>query len=513
MHVIAGRYQLLAPLGAGGAGTVWRAHDVVLRREVAVKEVRLPADPARRERALTDTLREARAAASLNHPAIITVHDVIAEQGQPWIVMDLLPGRSLADLLKEHGRLPPGQVAEIGLRVLEALEAAHRRGILHRDVKPGNVIVTDSGEAVLTDFGIAAHIDDTPSATAAAEQAGTPGSPGYIAPERLRGEPAGPASDLWSLAATLYTAAEGHSPFQRDSPMAIVAAVLTQPAPPAVNARPFGGLLTAMLDKNPAARPHPQAIRAALRPIAAPLPARRSAAMSATAPLTSRRSRLPVVLGGLVAATAVAVTVVVLVNASTKPTTTPPENTPIAQEPSPSQPPVSIPAPEAKGGGAFAAAPNACRLVSDEEAAKIMPGVRRRAIGLDTTKCDWAVGIQGDVVSIKITYSARVAAAQKIFTGGKQAQASKKGSGSGQTYQAVRALSGVGDGAFAQNWWSTTFPQAHSIVWVRVDNLVVEIDSATFDSSKLKPEYQDRADKVARAVVDALGDVASTETG
>ncbi|TDD01276.1 serine/threonine-protein kinase [Nonomuraea diastatica] len=512
MHVIAGRYQLLAPLGAGGAGTVWRARDMVLGREVAVKEVRLLADPARRDRALTDTLREARAAASLNHPAIITVHDVLAEQGQPWIVMDLLPGRSLADLLRESGSLPAGQVAAIGLRVLDALEAAHRRGILHRDVKPGNVMLTDSGEAVLTDFGIATHIDDAPTATAAAERPGAAGSPGYVAPERLRGEPAGPASDLWSLAATLYAAVEGRSPFHRGSPMAIVAAVLTQPPPPPVNAGPFGGVLTAMLDKNPAARPHPQAIRAALQPIAAPLPARRSVMTATTVPVASRKSRLPVVLGGLAAATAVAVTAVVLVNASA--TTEPPRNTPIAQAPPSAQPPVSTPAttpaPEPKGDGAFAAAPDACRLVTDQDAAKIMPGVRRRAVGLDPTKCDWAVGILKDVVNIEITHAPQVATAQKIFTSRKRAQASKKGSAAGSTYQAVRDVQGLGDGAFAQNWWSTTFPQAHSIVWVRVSNLFVEIDATAAGSSTLKPEHQDRAVKVAHAIVDALGDLPSS---
>ncbi|WP_220449028.1 serine/threonine-protein kinase [Nonomuraea mesophila] len=515
MHVIAGRYQLLAPLGAGGAGTVWRARDTVLGREVAVKEVRLPTDPAKRDRALTDTLREARAAASLNHPAIITVHDVIAEQGQPWIVMDLLPGRSLADRLRESGRLPPGQVAAIGLRVLDALEAAHQHGILHRDVKPGNVMLTDSGEAVLTDFGIAAHIDDTPSATAAADHPGAAGSPGYIAPERLRGEPAGPASDLWSLAATLYTAVEGRGPFVRDSPMAIVAAVLTQPPPPPVSAHPFAGLLTAMLDKDPAARPHPQAIRAALQPIAAPLPARRSEMTAATVPVASGKSRLPVVLGALAAATAVAVTAVVLVNASAG-TTEPPRTTPVAREPSSSPPPASTPSgtptPEVKGDGAFAAAPEACGLVSDQKAAAILPGMRRRA-GLDTTKCDWLAGVLDESVGIEIDHSPQVALAKKIFAGRKRAQASKEGQGQSNTFQPVRDLPGLGDDAFAQNWWGTTFPQAHSIVWVRVSNLVIEIDSSVHNSAKLTPEQQDRATKAARAIVAALGDVRSAGTG
>ncbi|MFC4010015.1 protein kinase [Nonomuraea purpurea] len=507
MHVVAARYHLLAPLGAGGAGTVWRAHDAVLHREVAVKQVRLPSDPSLREEALAATLREARAAASLNHPAIITVHDVIAESGQPWIVMDLLAGRSLADLIKEHGRLPAGQVATIGLRVLDALEAAHRHGILHRDVKPGNVLVTDSGEAILTDFGIATHITDATDASPAS----TAGTPGYIAPERLRGEPAGPASDLWSLAATLFAAVEGRGPYQRDSPMASIAAVLTQPPPPAVNAGPFGELLLRLLNANPATRPHPQVIREILQPVAVPLPTRRPTITTPTVvPAPRRKSRLPLALGGLAVATSLTVTAVLLVNTSAQ-TTKPPSNQSAAPQPTATT--TTAPSQTPRGDGAFATAPHACRLVSDERASKIMPGLSRRQVGLDPTKCDWTAGTFKDVVSIKISHSAQVAVAQKIFTGRKQTQASMKGSKSSTTHQAVRDLPGIGDEAFGQNWWATTFPQAHSVVWVRVSNLVVEIDSADHDRSEVRAGQQERAVETARALADALTEVASTDTG
>lgn len=563
MHVVAGRYHLVAPLGAGGAGTVWRAQDAVLRREVAVKQVRLPSDPARRDKALADTLREARAAAALNHPAIITVHDVIAEQGQPWIVMDLLAGRSLADLIRESGRLPAGQVATIGLRVLDALDAAHRRGILHRDVKPGNVIITDAGEAILTDFGIAAQIDPqidprtgpghgpqadprsgawtgggpgAASALAAAEQSGTPG---YIAPERLRGEPTGPASDHWSLAATLYTAVEGQSPFRRDTPMAMVAAVLTQPPLPAVHAGPIGGLLMALLDKNPAARPPLSVIKDVLGPIAAPLPTRRPVGGSvtparpptdpstgvATMPVTRSRSRLPLVLAALTAATAVTVSVLLLVNAANG-TTPPPETRPIAQpsngpsnEPSsepPSSPPPSPTAgttasPRAPGDGKFATAPSACGLVPEDQAAKIIPGLAKRQSGMDPAECGWNGG--EDVITVKVTRSATVAAARKVFGGRKEAQASKTGSSGGSTYQAVRDLPGVGDGAFGQNWYATTFTQTHSIVWLRVSNVVVQIDAATFGESKPQAKHQNWALKLAGAAADTLRNTSPQDTG
>ncbi|WP_062344461.1 serine/threonine-protein kinase [Herbidospora yilanensis] len=253
MTLLAGRYRLLSRIGQGGMGAVWHAVDELLRQEVAVKEVLLPRDldeprlAEMRER----TLREARAAARLrSHPSIVTVHDVVLEDGRPWIIMELVRGRSLQALVRQEGPLPPQRVAAIGVTVLDALSAAHSMGILHRDVKPGNVMVTDEGRVLLTDFGIASVAGDVNLT-----QTGlVSGSPGYIAPERLRGEPDGPPSDLWSLAATLFAAVEGVAPFHRDNPAAVMAAVLMHEPAPMRLAGPLGPVLAAMLDKDAARR-------------------------------------------------------------------------------------------------------------------------------------------------------------------------------------------------------------------------------------------------------------------
>ncbi|NRQ37680.1 serine/threonine protein kinase [Nonomuraea sp. NN258] len=253
MTLLVGRYRLLSQLGQGGMGTVWQAMDELLRQEVAIKEVRLPPDLDEASRvALTErTLREARAAARLrSHPSIVTVLDVVLDGGRPWIVMELVRGRSLDRAVRDHGPLPARQVAWIGLRMLDALGAAHASGILHRDVKPANVMLTDDGRVLLTDFGIATIAGD-----AALTQTGLlAGSPGFIAPERLRGESDGPPADLWSLGATLFTAVEGSAPFARANPAASMAAVLMQePAPPRL-AGPLGPVLAAILEKDPARR-------------------------------------------------------------------------------------------------------------------------------------------------------------------------------------------------------------------------------------------------------------------
>ncbi|MEO3799899.1 serine/threonine-protein kinase [Nonomuraea sp. B1E8] len=251
--LLADRYRLLAELGQGGMGTVWRAMDELLQQEVAVKEVKLPPDldAASREELTQRTLREARAAARLrSHPSIVTVHDVVLDGGRPWIVMELVRGHSLDQAVREGGPLPPHKVAWIGTRMLDALGAAHASGILHRDVKPANVMLTDDGRVLLTDFGIA-----TVSGDAELTQTGfLSGSPGYIAPERLRGEADGPLGDLWSLGATLFTAVEGAPPFARPNQAAVMAAVLMQEPDPARRAGPLAPVLAALLDKDPARR-------------------------------------------------------------------------------------------------------------------------------------------------------------------------------------------------------------------------------------------------------------------
>ncbi|MBL3807225.1 serine/threonine-protein kinase [Streptomyces sp. BRB081] len=260
-EMIGGRFTLLGPLGSGGMGTVWRARDEVLHREVALKEVR-PPDPALTgpEAAATlreRVLREARALARLSHPHVVTVHQTVdAGAGtHPWIVMELVPGESLADRL-QRGPLLPREAAVLGRQILAALRAAHAAGIQHRDVKPANILLrADPGvpgppSAVLTDFGIAA-LQGSTALTATGDLIG---SPEYIAPERVRGRDA-PASDLWSLGLVLYVAVEGHSPLRRATTLATLAAVLDEPVPPPVRSGPLAAVLGALLVRDPEARP------------------------------------------------------------------------------------------------------------------------------------------------------------------------------------------------------------------------------------------------------------------
>ncbi|MEV7806543.1 protein kinase [Microbispora sp. NPDC088329] len=251
-YLLAARYRLIEPVGRGGMGTVWRARDELLDREVAVKEVRLPLvlDEDLRAELCARTEREGRATAMVAHPAVITVFDVITEDDRPWIVMELLRARSLEELIRQEGPLPPRRVADIGRQVLGALRAVHGKGILHRDVKPSNVLVTDDDRAVLTDFGLAALEGD-----ASITQAGIVlGSAGYIAPERILGDKASPAADLWSLGATLYTAVEGRGLHGRRTAAAALAA-LTSGAPiPMEKAGPLAPVLRGLLQIDPAAR-------------------------------------------------------------------------------------------------------------------------------------------------------------------------------------------------------------------------------------------------------------------
>ncbi|GLV96701.1 serine/threonine-protein kinase [Streptomyces lavendulae] len=269
-RLVDGRFELVGPLGAGGMGTVWRARDIALHREVALKEVR-PPDPATaaaqpglavqlRERAV----REARALARLAHPNVVTIHHIVEPEAgtedHPWIVMELVKGGSLYDRLAA-GPMPLGEVLRLGLDVLSALRAAHAEGVLHRDVKPANVLLRPDGGAVLTDFGIAAlH-----GATALTSTGVLIGSPEYIAPERARGEEGLAASDLWSLGMLLYVAAEGTHPLRRSTSLATVVAVLEDPIPAPVRSGPLAPVLQRLLVRDPAARPDGAALEALLR--------------------------------------------------------------------------------------------------------------------------------------------------------------------------------------------------------------------------------------------------------
>jgi serine/threonine protein kinase len=258
-RVVAGRYALTGVLGRGGMGTVWLATDQVLERQVALKEVTFSVHLTDEERAILRerTMREARAAARLDHPRVTTVYDVVEEDGKPWLVMEHVSARSLQEILEQQGPLSPSAVARIGLDVLAALDAAHDAGIVHRDVKPANVLVDPDGHACLTDFGIATTTGDSSLTT----QGALIGSPSYMAPERANGDEPRPPVDLWSLGATLYAAVEGRPPFDRGEPMATLMAVVSEPPAPMLRAGPLEPVLHGLLTKDPARRSTPEQAR------------------------------------------------------------------------------------------------------------------------------------------------------------------------------------------------------------------------------------------------------------
>ncbi|MGW0819760.1 serine/threonine-protein kinase [Streptomyces sp. NPDC002845] len=263
--LLGGRYRLTERIGSGGMGTVWRAVDELVDREVAVKQPRLPGDPedAVHQRASNRLYREARAAARVDHSCAVTIHDVVVEGGLPWIVMELIRGESLHEVL-QRGALTPAESARVGLAVVGALRAAHSVGIVHRDVKPANVLLGPHGRVVLTDFGIA-HIQGEESLTVSGEFIG---SLEFIAPERMSGRGAGPLSDLWSLGVLLYAAVEGWSPFRRTTLESTLAAILSVEPPEPKQAGPLGPLIVRLLAKDPADRPDPDEVVAALEAVA-----------------------------------------------------------------------------------------------------------------------------------------------------------------------------------------------------------------------------------------------------
>src|SRR5690348_4574545 len=251
-RLLAGRYRLGAVIGRGGMGTVWLARDELLNRDVAVKEIVWPPqmDPAEREVARGRAVREAQLAARLHHPNVVTVYDIVEEDDRPCIVMELVPFRSLREVITEDGPVSPAQAARIGLGVLAALRAVHEAGVVHRDVKPANILLGPEGRIVLADFGIA-KAADSPALTASGVLVG---SPSYLAPERARGGRAGTAADLWALGASLYTAVEGRPPSERDSMIASLTAVVADEPEPAPHAGPLWPVIEGLLRKDPADR-------------------------------------------------------------------------------------------------------------------------------------------------------------------------------------------------------------------------------------------------------------------
>jgi serine/threonine protein kinase len=288
--LIAGRYRLLEPVGSGGMGRVWLARDEMLDRDVAVKEF-MPPDwmtEDEQTRLRDRTLREARSAGRLNHPHVVRVYDVVHADGLPWIVMEYVPSRSLYQVIKEDGPYSPIAAARIGLAVLDALSAAHRAGVLHRDVKPHNVLIGTDGRVVLTDFGLATFVDDG----AVTGPGLVVGSPQYVSPERARDGASTVESDMWSLGATLYAAVEGRSPYARETAMATLMALATEPPDPPDKAGALGPVLLGLLRHDPATRLTASEVDRRLRMVVAaapgaggvPSPRRARAGASAASP-------------------------------------------------------------------------------------------------------------------------------------------------------------------------------------------------------------------------------------
>ncbi|MFD3700020.1 protein kinase [Streptomyces sp. NPDC058646] len=271
-RLLAGRYRLGSVLGKGGMGTVWRAEDEILGRTVAVKELRFSTgvDEDEKRRLITRTLREAKAIARIRSGGAVTVYDVVDEDARPWIVMELIEGSSLAEFIRENGPLTPHRAAEVGLAVLDVLRAAHGQGILHRDVKPSNVLIAGNGRVVLTDFGIA-QVEGDPSVTSTGMLVG---APSYISPERARGHKPGPPADMWSLGGLLYASVEGTPPYDKGSALATLTAVMTEPVDPPKNAGPLTDVIYGLLAKDPAQRLDDHRARAMLTAVLnAPEPA------------------------------------------------------------------------------------------------------------------------------------------------------------------------------------------------------------------------------------------------
>ncbi|WP_221329138.1 serine/threonine-protein kinase [Actinoplanes sp. L3-i22] len=314
-HLVADRYRLTELAGTGGMGRVWRAHDELLDREVAVKEVLAPAAlPAMdRTELLHNTVREARAAARLDHPNVIRIFDVVRSIGRSWIVMEYVSGHSLHDVVSRDGPLTHQHAARIGLALLDALDAAHRAGVLHLDVKPHNVLIADDGRVVLTDFGLATIV-------AGSSGRGEPllGSPNYIAPERFRDGVASPAADLWSLGATLYSAVEGRPPYARPEIAVSLAARQAEAPDPPQQPGPLHEVIAGLLAADPGRRLSTGAARSAMRDVtrravgvhAVPRPRRPTGSAvdyrSAAAPVPARRRR-GLLLAGVATAVVAAV--------------------------------------------------------------------------------------------------------------------------------------------------------------------------------------------------------------
>ncbi|MFF3442869.1 protein kinase [Streptosporangium sp. NPDC002721] len=511
-RVLAGRYRLLNPLAEGGAGTVWLATDETLGRDVAVKEVRLPPDldPVKRQEVFASAIREANLAARLKHPSIVTVHDVVVDQDRPWLVMELLSGTSLEQTVRDRSPLPAHQAARIGVGILGALGAAHSAGVVHRDVKPGNVFLTRTGKAVLTDFGFAVAEGEATSG----RTGHLVGSPNYIAPERLRGERGGPASDLWSLGATLYFAVEGVPPHPAESPIAAIGKVLTEPPRPPERAGELGPLLTRMLDPVPGARPSFEAAARALGELAAG----RTVNETQTAPSVTPPSPAPVSVSGrpapprpsrtavwaAVETAGIAVVVAVTFGVTFL----------LTSDPTSAEKRVRL----SESPGAFATPVDVCELVPGPMARQLLPALAGEGKPTNDGGCQWPARGMGLEVRLsgadqwgkspRQAHELFVNRRQGVIPSGENAwswpeiQAGVRSSRS----TAPTAVKPVGDEAFGYDVYENrkTGRLEQSYVVVRVDNLVLDVGYTVVDGSKDGPAIQAGAHTTATWIANAL---------
>ncbi|MEV0596302.1 serine/threonine-protein kinase [Nonomuraea cavernae] len=515
---IAGRYRVLRALGQGGMGTIWLAHDELLDRQVAIKEVLLPPslDEAGRAEALQRAMREAMAAAQLRHPGIITIHDVLQQDGRPWIVMELLRGRDLKEAVAAEGPWPPERAARLGLRVLEALSVAHAHGIQHRDVKPANVFLNDDGRVILTDFGIA-RLEDQATIT---ESGLLIGSPGFIAPERLRGERGGPESDLWSLAATLYAAVEGQAPYTGTSPLSVLRDALTLPPRPPQRAGHLGPVLMAMMAREPYQRPVPQAAEQMLRRVAD--------GGQALAPLApaKRTGRAPILAGAVVVVAAAAAVAFVALRPDEQPPAPRQASTPAAaptiaptSAPTPAET-TSAPTPEPERTARFTSALNLCTLLTTRQAGQFVPGAGKGKRGGDS--CEWTTrgkGLQVRVLSnsqLQDQWSGAVEDAEEQYANSRNSRG-REGSritwswpeiglakSITQPRRNVQDLKGIGDEAFSYELVNPDGHPEHITLVFRLSNINVEVSHVNADKigkdAALRAATRDAARRLAKAL-------------
>ncbi|SFI50126.1 Serine/threonine protein kinase [Streptosporangium canum] len=495
LPVLAGRYRALGRLGAGGMGVVWRAQDELLHREVAIKEVKL--DPSLPEAQRTEmrerTLREARAAARLGHPSIVAVHDVVAQDGRPWIVMDLIRGRSLSQAIRQDGPLPAERAAAIGLAVLDALTLAHSRGIMHRDVKPANIMLAHDGGVLLTDFGIATLEGDVQLTSPDA----LVGSPGYMAPERLRGTGDGPAADLWSLGATLYTAVEGQSPFQRGVPVATLGAVLTEETPTPSRAGALAPVLLAMLVKDPRDRPGAAVLRTALHRVAQGLPAGPLSPQSPRAPAREKPAppgprRTGWLVGAGLAVVAAGVTAAVLLTAGGS-------QTPSA---SPTGPDPRI--------GRFATAPDPCGLLSGAQSRAVVPSGSpsgREAKGDAEAYCSWDGPVGARWLRVALGHQTPTPGksgpdtAHAFFAAERIKIKADEGTHLVGSVGPLRTVDRIGAEAFAYD--VRALDRIHSVIRFRVSNLLIEVNLSE-KGKRATTELRQHTLRTARLIAEEL---------